>query len=207
MTSENRDRGKGEGVEPTEELVLEPLPEHVCEQLSGADDLGMIGEVVTAAARELTGALGATFVLRDGEFCYYAHEDAIAPLWKGQRFELGLCISGWAMLHNGTAVVPDISTDPRIPLAAYRPTFVRSLVMVPVRAPEPVAAIGAYWSSARVPQPEEIAALEALAAAAGEAVTRVGTDDAPWAPNFRLIRDHAGAGELATGVAALSSSD
>jgi len=162
------------------------LPGSVQKRLDGAEDLGALGEAVTACARELTGALGATFVLRDGEFCYYANEDAVAPLWKGQRFELGLCISGWAMLNDATAVVPDISADPRIPLAAYRPTFVRSLVMTPVRAPEPMAAIGAYWSSARSPRPEEVTALEALAAAVGEAVQRIGTAGAPWAPNFRL---------------------
>jgi len=162
------------------------LPGSARDRLDAADDLGSLGEAVTFCARELTGALGATFVLRDGEFCYYANEDAIAPLWKGQRFELGLCISGWAMLNDATAVVPDISADPRIPLAAYRPTFVRSLVMTPVRAPEPVAAIGAYWSTARSPRTDEVSALEALAAAAGGAVQRIGTAEAPWAPNFRL---------------------
>ncbi len=44
--------------------------------------------VVRHAARELTGADGATFVLRDADKCFYADEDAIAPLWKGQRFPM-----------------------------------------------------------------------------------------------------------------------
>ena len=44
--------------------------------------------VVRVAARRLTGADGATFVLRDGDSCYYADEDAISPLWKGQRFPI-----------------------------------------------------------------------------------------------------------------------
>ena len=43
---------------------------------------------------KLVGADGATFVLRDGDCCYYVDEDAISPLWKGQRFPLEACISG-----------------------------------------------------------------------------------------------------------------
>jgi two-component system CheB/CheR fusion protein len=43
---------------------------------------------VRSAVRSLLGADGATFVLRDGELCHYADEDAIAPLWKGQRFAM-----------------------------------------------------------------------------------------------------------------------
>jgi len=163
------------------------VPAQIRERLAAAGALDSIGEIVRGAARELTGALGATFVLRDGDLCFYADEDAIAPLWKGQRFDINTCISGWAMLNDTTAVVPDIYTDPRIPLAAYSPTFVRSLVMVPVRTPEPAAAIGAYWSSARTPKPNEVAALEALAALVGKAIERIGTRSAPWAPNFSIV--------------------
>jgi hypothetical protein len=125
-------------------------------------------------------------VLRDGDLCFYADEDAIAPLWKGQRFPMTSCISGWAMLNVATAIVPDIEADPRIPLAAYRPTFVRSLVMVPVGVPEPSAAIGAYWSVPRTPTPAEVGNLEALAAATADAIGRIGLSDAPWAPRFGI---------------------
>jgi GAF domain-containing protein len=157
--------------------------------LAEASDLAEIGLVVRAAARRLTGSQGATFVVREEDCCFYADEDAIAPLWKGQRFPLTACISGWAMLNDATAIVPDIESDQRIPLDAYRPTFVRSLVMVPVGSPEPVAAIGAYWSSVRRHAEREVAALEDLARLTGTAVERVGIRDAPWAPNFRLAGD------------------
>ncbi len=50
------------------------------------------------------------------------------------------------MLNRQIAVIPDIYLDPRIPHEAYRPTFVKSLVMVPVREADPIAAIGAYWA-------------------------------------------------------------
>ena len=161
-----------------------PATEDLRRALDEAIDLGEVGRLVRIAARELTGAQGATFVLRDEEHCFYADEDAIAPLWKGQRFPLATCISGWAMLNNSTAIVPDIEVDDRIPIEAYRPTFVRSLIMVPVGSPEPKAAIGAYWSKPRRPRDDEVERLEHLASLTGRAVARLGLRDAPWAPNF-----------------------
>jgi GAF domain-containing protein len=152
--------------------------------LDAAQTLDEVGEVVRVEARRRTGAQGATFVLREDDRCFYADEDAIAPLWKGQRFPITACISGWAMLHDETAVVPDISVDNRIPLEAYLPTFVRSLVMVPVGSPTPVAAISAYWSRHYRATPDEIAALESLATQVATAIHRIGLHNAPWAPTF-----------------------
>ncbi|HEU4946142.1 MAG TPA: GAF domain-containing protein [Kribbella sp.] len=159
--------------------------QHYRPALDTARDLAEIARIVRVAAREVTGAQGATFVLREDDSCFYADEDAIAPLWKGQRFPLTACISGWAMLNDDTAIVPDIDTDARIPIEAYRTTFVRSLVMVPVGSPHPTAAIGAYWSVSRKPAASRVAELQRLARLAAEAVARIGLDDAPWAPNFR----------------------
>ena len=162
------------------------MPRGVIDALAEATDLTGVGAVVRTAARRITGALGATFVLRDGDSCFYADEDAIAPLWKGQRFPLATCISGWAMLNMATAIVPDIEDDSRIPIEAYRPTFVRSLVMVPVGVPEPVAAIGAYWSAPRIPTQAEVNGLEDLAVATAAATERIGLSGAPWAPRFGI---------------------
>jgi len=159
----------------------------MAEQLAAlemAGSLDQVGEIIRKEARRRTGAQGATFVLREEDRCFYADEDAIAPLWKGQRFPITACISGWAMLNDETAVVPDISVDDRIPLEAYLPTFVRSLLMVPVGSPTPVAAIGAYWSRRYQATPDEVSALEDLAAQAASAIRRIGLDDAPWAPTF-----------------------
>lgn len=135
----------------------------VVQELSLARDLDRVMHIVRHAARELTGADGATFVLRDGEFCHYADEDAIAPLWKGQRFPLSACISGWVMLQREAAVIEDIYADARIPHEAYRPTFVKSLAMVPIRTLEPIGAIGNYWATRHVPSAEEVKLLRALA--------------------------------------------
>lgn len=133
------------------------------QQISLARDLNKIIEVVRTSARKLTGADGATFVLKDNGYCYYADEDAISPLWKGQRFPLETCISGWSMLNKRPAVIPDIYKDARIPVDAYRPTFVKSLAMVPIRSLDPIGSIGNYWATYHEPTSEEIELLQALA--------------------------------------------
>lgn len=133
------------------------------QELSLARDLPQIQKIVRKAARELTGCDGATFVLRDNGHCYYADEDAIAPLWKGKRFPLEMCISGWAMINRKPAVIPDIYVDARIPHDAYRPTFVNSLVMVPIRSLDPIGAIGNYWADSHPVTQEEVELLQSLA--------------------------------------------
>jgi hypothetical protein len=135
----------------------------VVQKLSLARGLDAIVDIVRKAARQLTGCDGATFVLRDGPHCYYVDEDAISPLWKGQRFPLETCISGWAMLNSKSAIIPDIYKDARIPHAAYRPTFVHSLAMVPIRSYSPIGAIGNYWATEHECTPQELLLLEALA--------------------------------------------
>ena len=144
----------------------------VMETLSKTNDADDIMKIVRDAARNITGADGATFVLRDGEQCYYAEENAIAPLWKGKRFPLHACISGWVMMHAKPAIIPDIYEDPRIPIDAYEPTFVQSLVMVPIRTEAPIGAIGNYWAWRRRPSDEEVAILQALADATSVAMER-----------------------------------
>lgn len=143
------------------------------QDLSLARTMDEVTQVVRVAARELTGADGATFVLRDGNLCYYAEENAIAPLWKGKRFPMETCISGWTMLHKHSVAIEDIYQDSRIPQDAYRPTFVKSLAMVPIRTKEPVGAIGNYWAKHHEATPQEIELLQALADSASIAIEHV----------------------------------
>ena len=143
------------------------------QELSLARDLPTIQAVVRHAARELTDADGATFILRDGDMCHYVDEEAIAPLWKGQRFPMSACISGWAMLNREAAVIEDIYADPRVPHDAYRPTFVKSLAMVPIRTLDPIGAIGNYWAERHLPSAEEVKLLRALADATSVAMENV----------------------------------
>lgn len=135
----------------------------VVEKLSMAHTLPAITQTVATAARALSGADGATFVLRDEDKCFYADENAISPLWKGKRFPLEACISGWSMLNKEVVVIDDIYKDRRIPHDAYRPTFVKSLCMVPIRAEDPMGAIGNYWAQGYQPSEEEIKVLQVLA--------------------------------------------
>lgn len=145
----------------------------VVQELSLARDLAAVQRIVRKAARELTGADGATFVLRDNGQCYYADEDAIEPLWKGKRFPMGLCISGWVMLNCQSTTIEDIYADPRIPTEAYRPTFVKSLAMVPIRTESPIGAIGNYWARRHAPTRDEVRLLKALAATTAVALENV----------------------------------
>jgi GAF domain-containing protein len=125
--------------------------------------LAHVMEVVRTAARALIGADGVTLVFRDGHECAYVEEDAIGPLWKGQRFPLTECVSGWVIIHETPAVIPDIYADPRVPIDAYRRTFVKSMAMVPIGKANPIGAIGAYWSAPHEATPSQIETLTALA--------------------------------------------
>lgn len=147
------------------------------QELAMTTSLDEVQRLVRTAARELTGCDGATFVLRDEGRCFYADEDAITPLWKGLRFPIDACISGWAMTHKQAVVVPDIYADARIPHDAYRPTFVKSLVMVPIRSFDPIGAIGNYWSVRRLASKEEVSLLAGLADATSVALENVRVRD------------------------------
>lgn len=143
----------------------------VVQQLSMTHDLAQIGAIVKRAAGELLAPEGVTFALREQDSCVFADEEAIAPLWKGRRFSTSDCLSGWAMIHRRTAVIEDVDADPRAAsLDLYSGTFVKSLVIVPIRPADPLGAIGAYWANPRRPQRREVALLEALAAGAATAI-------------------------------------
>ena len=143
------------------------------EQLSTARTFEDVAAVVRVAARRISGADGVCIVLRDEDRCHYVDEDAISPLWKGRKFPMTACISGWSMLNRQTAIIPDIYKDPRIPHDAYRPAFVKSLVMTPVNRADPVAAIGAYWAVSREPPQEVVERLEVIARATATALANV----------------------------------
>jgi len=141
--------------------------------LALVQDLEQFQQIIRTTARRMVNAHGSTVVLLDDGYCFYADEDAVSPLWKGQRFPVRQCISGWAMLNRQPAIVPDIQVDERVPQEAYRPTFVKSLVIVPMRVEDPLGAIGAYWIQPHQATNEELTRLQLLAEAAGAALTRL----------------------------------
>ena len=146
---------------------------NVIQQLSLAKSMARVTELVRTAARQLADADGATFVVRDGDQCHYLDEDAITPLWKGLKFPLSTCLSGWCMMHGESVSIPDIFKDVRVPIAAYRPTFVKSLFMTPIRQINPIGAIGVYWAKPHAPSAAQAALLEALANATSVTVQNI----------------------------------
>jgi len=161
------DRTQADGASPSDALLT--LVEMI-EDLSDARTIEQVAGVVRSSARRISGADGVAFVLRDEGQCYYLDEEAIDPLWKGLRFPMSACIAGWAMSHRETVVIPDIYTDERVPLDAYQTTFVKSMVITPIRPRDPIAAIGAYWARARQPTADEIARLQIMARATATAM-------------------------------------
>ena len=143
------------------------------EKLAGAGEIDDIVATLRATARRLIGADGIAVILRDQEQCWYVEEDAMGPLWKGRKFPLASCISGWAMLHKQTVIIEDIRDDARIPQELYSDTFVRSLLMVPVRSADPIGAIGAYWSDCHRATKSQVETLERLARATATAMENV----------------------------------
>lgn len=154
----------------------------IVEEVASVRDVEGLMGIVRHALRELVGADGVTLVMRENGACHYVDEDAVAPLWKGQRFPLENCVSGWAMLHAEPVVIEDIETDARIPQQVYRSTFVKSLAMVPIGRGEPVGAIGCYWANRHAATEEELELQQAVANAMA-----IGLD------NLNLYRDMAAA--------------
>jgi two-component sensor histidine kinase len=96
------------------------------------------------------------------------------------------------MTERRAAAIGDITQDQRIPQDAYRPTFVRSLAMVPVQQDNPVAALGAYWARVRTIQPREIELLQTVANASALAIAyvRAATGGESQAKLISDERDH-----------------
>lgn len=143
------------------------------QELSLARDLASVQGVVSRAARAMTGCDGAAIVLREGDQCYFADEDSIAPLWKGRRFPMAACVSGWVMTQRTAAVIPDIYRDPRVPQDAYRSTYIKSLAVVPIRTLSPIGTLGNYWAHEHGPTAEDVELLQALADATSVAMENV----------------------------------
>lgn len=127
---------------------------------SGWDDASTI---LRDHARAIADADGITVVLRQGEEVFYAAEDAISPLWTGQRFPVERCISGLAIMAGEPILIPDIRNDPRVPLNAYLATFVASMAAFPIGR---TTALGAYWRNPGAVDLEAVTLMTRLAAAA-----------------------------------------
>lgn len=138
------------------------------QRLDAADTIDAVLEVLRTQARSIAEADGVAVIRRDGDYVDYVGEDAIAPLWTGQRFPIRRCISGLAILEHAPILIPDIVNDARVPLSAYLATFVQSMAVFPLGAPAPFAALGLYWREAR-PMEQDVQALVTLLAQSANA--------------------------------------
>ncbi|HWC27521.1 MAG TPA: sensor domain-containing diguanylate cyclase [Solirubrobacteraceae bacterium] len=154
---------------PAEKLSV--LAEAI-DELAAAGSIADVQRLVHTRARRLTGADGATLVLREGSTCRCVAEDAIGPLWKGRRYRVEDCVTGWSMLRREPIIIEDVYADPHVPHEIYRPTFVKSLLVVPIGHRDPVGAIGVYWAEPHRATTPEIALLRALAGSAAVALER-----------------------------------
>lgn len=140
------------------------------QRLAEARTLADVTECITKTTRQMLQADGCCFVIREGQTAYYADEDAMDQLFVGSRFPLTSCVSGIAMSTREPVIVEDVETDPRAPQEIYGPTFVKSLVMVPIIADGPIGAIGAYWARRGRPSEDAVNALKTLARTSALAV-------------------------------------
>ncbi|ODP37830.1 GAF domain-containing protein [Sphingomonas turrisvirgatae] len=138
---------------------------HTLGLLSAASDATDAVAILRDHARVIAASDGVTVVRREGDEVAYVAEDAISPLWTGQRFPMARCISGLAIMAGKPILIPDIRNDSRVPMNAYLATFVQSMAMFPIGR---AAAIGAYWKHAGPIDPVTVELMPELAAAARE---------------------------------------
>jgi len=135
----------------------------VVKGLAAARDVDKVMQIARDAARQLVDADGACVVHRDGELTVCVAEDTIAQLPPEQWLPLTNSIADWTVAHGQVAAVEDVFDDGRIAPETFRGTFVKSLVMVPLRPSEPLGAIGVYRAQRHLASPDELRLLQALA--------------------------------------------
>jgi diguanylate cyclase (GGDEF)-like protein len=143
------------------------------QMLAFAREMPQVQRIVRSVARQMTGGDGAAIILRDGDFSRYVDEEAVTPLFKGRRVSLDDCIAGWSMRNRQALAIGDIHADSRIDQAFYKPTFVRSLAVAPIRSQEPVGAIAVYWATPGAPTDDDLRLLRRLADAVSLAMENI----------------------------------
>ena len=157
----------------------------LAEALCTAASLTALARTVRSAVTDRLGSLGSSLVLIDGDQCFHADEDPIAPVWAGQRFPVTECLACWVILNDQPVVTGDVDLDERVPPQAYRSVYVRSMAAVPIPGPRgPAGAIDAYWPDTRQARRADVGWLQRLARATGAVIADLGLGGAPWAPNF-----------------------
>lgn len=134
----------GETSSVTDLTTRRELLARAIDLLHATDDPAEAVTILERHARGIARSQGITVVIRDGDHVVYVSEDAITPLWAGNRFPASQCISGIAINGGQPLLIPDIRQDKRVPLHLYIATFVGRLAIFPIGD---VAAVGVYWNT------------------------------------------------------------
>lgn len=122
-----------------------------------------ITSTLKTAAKRLIHCDASSIIIRVDEDCHYIDEDSEQPLWKGMRFPLNNCITGWAILNGSTAIIPDIYDDARVPAELYRHTSIQSMMVAPLKNKNMQGgAISVYWNKRHSPSSAEVHILNTL---------------------------------------------
>ena len=155
---------------PPEDLALIEEITSLIARLSRAKTQKEVTTIVSAVARRISAADGATIVLRDDTSNNQITEAGSSPLREGRRFPIEETIAAYCMEERKPVVVPDVTEDDRIPREASRKTFVKSLLLVPIDHKHPVGAIGVYWSHHHHATEAQIRVLQSLASSVSVAL-------------------------------------
>lgn len=134
----------------------------IIQKLSNTTNLTQVARIVSNAARHMCEADAATFIVKQGDQCVYADEDAPATLWKGREFPMAECISGWVMKHRVPSMIKHMDGDARVPARENNDMELTSMVMVPIGTKRVVGAIGVYWSEEHVVSDMQLETLKSL---------------------------------------------
>lgn len=150
-----------------------PMLLQTAHTLLQARDLDTVVTTIVSAARRITGADSAAFIVREGDQGFFAEEDAMQLHWKGSRFPIGQRIEGLSLQNKLPVYIEDIYTDNRIAQEVYRSTPFRSLAIVPVCSGEKNGAISIYWCDLHPCSPEEVTLIQSLADLAAAALDKI----------------------------------
>jgi signal transduction histidine kinase len=152
-----------------------PLPDEL-ERLSSvllaiaaSHDEEAITHGLSRAARELLGAHGSSFAIRDGDEVRHVGRRGVGWVEAGRRFAIDACLSGRALLEGEVAIV-DVDEPSTVMAQSLRDARVRSAFLLPVRTERSAAAIGVYWAERRATTERDRALARKLAAAAAVAL-------------------------------------
>ena len=141
--------------------------------LASAKERDEVLGIVRTAARNLTGADGMAFILREGGECHYTDEDGITPGWKGRRIPMSECFSGRVMQNGKFEIIGDVAADPRILSRDFLAKGIQSMTAGPIGANDPIGAIALFWTRTRTPSSDELLLLRSLTDATAVALQNI----------------------------------